>query len=69
MSKSINWSVLTSHEREIVSLVRCGYRDAQIAAAESVSIDDVKAQLQRVFKKLGVSDRFELAMEAARHGL
>jgi two-component system, NarL family, nitrate/nitrite response regulator NarL len=60
---------LTPREREIITLVGQGLKNQQIADALFVSEKTVRNHLTLVFSKLGVSDRFELALYAYRHGL
>ena len=50
-----------------LSLVKRGFRDAEIAERLSTSIPSVKEQLRAMSAKLGVSDRLELAFYACRH--
>ncbi|MDP9054440.1 MAG: response regulator transcription factor [Acidobacteriota bacterium] len=52
---------LTPREREIVSLLRQGLRNKQIAGEMGITEGTVKIYLFRLFHKLGVRNRFELA--------
>ena len=52
---------LTPREREIVTLLRQGLRNKQIASQMSITEGTVKIYLFRLFHKLGVRNRFELA--------
>lgn len=52
---------LTPREREIVSLLRQGMRNKQIAGEMGITEGTVKIYLFRLFHKLGVRNRFELA--------
>jgi DNA-binding NarL/FixJ family response regulator len=52
---------LTPREREIVSFLRQGMRNKQIAAEMGITEGTVKIYLFRLFHKLGVRNRFELA--------
>jgi DNA-binding NarL/FixJ family response regulator len=52
---------LTPREHEIVTLLRQGLRNKQIASAMSITEGTVKIYLFRLFHKLGVRNRFELA--------
>ena len=54
-------SGLTPREREIVGLLRQGLRNKQIAQAMNITEGTVKIYLFRLFHKLGVRNRFELA--------
>lgn len=60
---------LTAREREILSEVVGGLTNREIAEKLSISEDTVKHHLSRVFDKVGVSHRLELAMFAVNHGL
>ena len=52
---------LTPREREIVTWLRQGLRNKQIAAEMNITEGTVKIYLFRLFQKLGVRNRFELA--------
>ena len=57
---------LTPREQEIVSLVRRGLKNKEIAEQLSITTGTVKVHLMHIFEKTGVRDRFELAMDARR---
>jgi two-component system nitrate/nitrite response regulator NarL len=52
---------LTPREREIIDRLREGLRNKQIAAEMNITEGTVKIYLFRLFHKLGVRNRFELA--------
>jgi two-component system nitrate/nitrite response regulator NarL len=52
---------LTPREREIVAFLRQGMRNKQIASEMGITEGTVKIYLFRLFHKLGVRNRFELA--------
>jgi DNA-binding NarL/FixJ family response regulator len=54
-------TALTPREREIVMRLRQGLRNKQIAAEMNITEGTVKIYLFRLFHKLGVRSRFELA--------
>jgi two-component system nitrate/nitrite response regulator NarL len=56
---------LTPREREIVMFLRQGLRNKQIATEMGITEGTVKIYLFRLFHKLGVRNRFELARCAA----
>ena len=60
---------LTPREREVLTLVSAGHANKEIARQCNVSEETVKHHLTRIFDKVGASNRTELAMIAARHGL
>jgi predicted ATPase/DNA-binding CsgD family transcriptional regulator len=61
-SRSVSgWDSLTRSERRVVSLVAEHLSNAEIANKLFVSTPTVKSHLTRVFAKLGVTDRHELA--------
>jgi two-component system NarL family response regulator len=60
---------LSAREREIVRLAALGLRNAEIAQRVLISEATVKTHLNKVFHKLGVRDRVELARYAIRVGL
>jgi len=60
---------LTEREREVITLVGEGLRNKHIAARLYISEATVRHHLTAIFAKLGISDRFELAIYAYQHGL
>jgi DNA-binding CsgD family transcriptional regulator len=67
-SRSVSgWGSLTRTEREVVSLVVKRLSNAEIAGQMFVSTTTVKSHLTRVFAKLGVADRHQLAQIATVH--
>jgi DNA-binding NarL/FixJ family response regulator len=60
---------LTTRERQVLTMVAAGYQNKDIARACSVSEQTIKHHVTRMFDKVGASNRVELAMLAARHGL
>jgi len=60
-------SALTPREIEICNLIRNGMRNKEIAQVLEVSEQDVKNRLRKVFDKLGVWSRLELAMYVVNH--
>jgi two-component system, NarL family, nitrate/nitrite response regulator NarL len=56
-------------EVEIVSEIRSGKSNKDIAQLFSISEDTVKRHLSNIFDKLGVSSRLELAVFANTHNL
>jgi DNA-binding NarL/FixJ family response regulator len=57
---------LTKTEREIVSLLCQGYRNKEIAVKLNITEQTVKSHCNRAFKKAGVTDRLQLAVQAYR---
>jgi DNA-binding NarL/FixJ family response regulator len=53
---------LTRREGQLVSLVSQGMKNKEVATALNISEGTVKVYLSRLFQKLGVKDRFELAL-------
>ena len=53
---------LTRREGQLVSLLSQGLKNKEIATALTISEGTVKVYLSRLFKKVGVKDRFELAL-------
>ena len=50
---------LSPREREIVDLLVCGKSNKEMAAQLCLSGDTIKAHLQHIFRKIGVSSRLE----------
>ena len=55
---------LTKTEKEIVSLLCEGYRNKEIAVKLNITEQTVKSHCNRAFKKAGVTDRLQLAVQA-----
>jgi len=53
---------LTQREGQLVSLLSQGLKNKEIATALMISEGTVKVYLSRLFQKVGVKDRFELAL-------
>jgi DNA-binding NarL/FixJ family response regulator len=53
---------LTKKEKEIVDLICHGCRNKEIAQKLDISEQTVKSHCNRIFKKVGVSDRLQLAL-------
>lgn len=52
---------LSERESEIVALVALGRRNAEIAAALYISVETVKTHLSHAFRKLGLTNRTQVA--------
>jgi DNA-binding CsgD family transcriptional regulator len=53
---------LTQREGQLVSLLSQGMKNKEIASTLQISEGTVKVYLSRLFQKVGVKDRFELAL-------
>jgi len=58
---------LSRREGQLLNLVSQGLRNKEIAYQLSISEGTVKVYFSRLFDKLGVSDRYELALLGLRH--
>ena len=58
---------LTRREGQLVSLLSQGLKNKEIATALAISEGTVKVYLSRLFQKVGVKDRFELALFGLRN--
>jgi two-component system nitrate/nitrite response regulator NarL len=58
---------LTARERQVVAAIVVGCSNADIAQKFAISAKTVKHHLTKVFDKLGVSNRLELALFAVHH--
>lgn len=67
--EAVKIATLTDREREVVGLIGEGLRNRQIAERLLISEITVRHHLTSIFDKLGVADRFELAIYSYRHGL
>lgn len=57
---------LTKTEKEIVSLICEGFRNKEIAQKLNIAERTVKSHCNRIFKKVGLSDRLQLATHVYR---
>jgi two-component system, NarL family, nitrate/nitrite response regulator NarL len=60
---------LTPREAELVELVSQGLRNKEVAARLGISEGTVKIHLHRIYEKLGVTSRVELANYARQRGM
>ena len=60
---------LSAREREVLRLMALGKTNRQLAADLHLSLSSVKTYVQRVIKKLGVSDRTQASVRAVEMGL
>ena len=61
--------ILSVREREALRLIASGKTNRQIAKELMVSLSTVKTHVQRIIKKLGVSDRTQASVKALEMGL
>jgi len=62
-------SKLSSQEKEVLRLIALGNTNRQIAQELLVSLSSVKTYVQRIIKKLEVSDRTQASVRAVEMGL
>jgi DNA-binding NarL/FixJ family response regulator len=62
-------SLLSPREEEIARYVAQGLRNAEIAENLAISEETVKTHLTRIYRKVGVRDRMELALYTTRTGI
>jgi DNA-binding CsgD family transcriptional regulator len=62
------WNSLTDTERLVADLVAAGRTNPQVAAELLISRRTVESHLYRIFFKLGVANRTELAVQAMNRG-
>jgi DNA-binding NarL/FixJ family response regulator len=60
---------LSPREREVLALIARGLPNKRIALELAISEKTVKAHLTNIFESLGVSDRYQAALWARRHGI
>ena len=63
------WASLTPVERDVVRLVAEGHTNAEIGQRLFISVNTVKKYLSRVYAKVDVDGRADLAAQVARRGL
>lgn len=62
------WVALSGREREIISHLRLGHTNSQIAAAFGTSVNTVRVQLRSVLRKLDAANRVEAVALSLGHG-
>jgi DNA-binding NarL/FixJ family response regulator len=67
VTDSKGWPLLTPREEQVVGLVAEGLSNRDIAHELKLSVHTVKKYLFRIFDKVGVSSRVELAIHAVNH--
>jgi DNA-binding NarL/FixJ family response regulator len=67
--EAVKIATLTPRGREVITLVRRGLKNRQIAGHLSIAEATVRHHLTSIFAKLNVADRLELVIYAYRHGL
>ncbi len=60
-------SPLTKREGQLVSLLSQGLKNKQLAYTLGITEGTIKVYLSRLFKKVGVNDRFQLALYALKN--
>lgn len=60
---------LTDREQEVLRLLATGLPNREMAAILFIAESTVKSHVEHIIGKLGVSDRVQAAVWAARHGL
>ena len=60
------WERLTPAEHDIVALIADGLTNPQIAARVFIETSTVKSHVHRIFTKLGITTRSQLAATASR---
>jgi DNA-binding NarL/FixJ family response regulator len=61
------FAALTPRERDVLALLARGDSNKRIAASLNLSIGTVKGYVSAIFEKLGVEDRTQAALLAAKH--
>ncbi|MDO5629940.1 MAG: response regulator transcription factor, partial [Mobilicoccus sp.] len=61
--------VLTEREREVALAVAGGLSNAQIASSLFMSVATVKAHISKIFEKLGLENRVQIAVRVHEAGL
>jgi DNA-binding NarL/FixJ family response regulator len=62
-------STLSGREVEVLQMIAYGSTNREVAAALRISPQTVKTYLERIFTKLGVSDRTRAVAVALKHGI
>ncbi|MGC3970835.1 MAG: LuxR C-terminal-related transcriptional regulator [Pirellulales bacterium] len=60
---------LTKREKEILIILATGATNREISEQLGISAETVKEHIQHMLRKIGVTDRTQAAVWAARNGL
>jgi DNA-binding NarL/FixJ family response regulator len=66
MKMGINIGDLTEREKDVLEYIVKGFGDKEIARNLFISVNTVRTHVERIFMKLGVSDRKELIVKMLR---
>jgi LuxR family transcriptional regulator of csgAB operon len=67
MKKDSASSKLSNREKEILGLIASGYNNKTIAAELQISVNTVKTHTYNIYNKLGVSNRLQATLWAAKY--
>lgn len=56
--------VLTDRERDVLYYLALGYKNNEIANCLNISVHTVKAHLETIYDKFGVTNRVQASMKA-----
>ena len=62
-------NVLSARERQVARYVVFGMRNTEVASKLSISPHTVRTHMYRIFRKLGIESRHELAGYALESGI
>ena len=62
-------AALSAREVEVLQMIAYGSTNREVAEALRISPQTVKTYLERIFSKLGVSDRTRAVAVALKHGI
>jgi DNA-binding CsgD family transcriptional regulator len=66
---STGWAALTPTELEVVALATQGLTNAQIGSRLFITAGTAKVHLSNIYRKLGVANRAQLAVQATARGI
>ena len=67
--QSWDHSALSVREQEVLALIAYGMSNAEIGKELFLSVDTVKTYVRRLYSKLGVKNRAQAALQAARYNV
>ena len=59
--------LLTERERNVMFYLAQGYKNYEIGMNLNISVHTVKAHLETIYEKLGVTNRVQAVVEAVKH--
>jgi len=60
---------LTDKQKQVIALIACGYQDAEIAQEFNMSVNGVRAIVNKLVERFAVINRTHLVYECVKKGI